>query len=189
MELQFELSMTFDEGGKTFLGHEPNNDFVAYFMNNKRIGNIYTQPNLGDFTDLTFHAEPRRMTPHPVKDFGIKSFPRFGAYGFYTPLYTPGSIMVFPINAIQDAMFNEAPGVVITDTGTTMHVVITSDYECHRIVVRQGYFAEEFVTYDTEFDFTPMYDGECTISVIGHSNEIAVTSLPYETTMTLINRT
>ena len=187
MELALSEVYTFNDGSKTFVSHEPDNTLIEYFMANNRLGNKSTVPPQGNFDGLTFKSEPRRITPQPVKDFGVKSFPHFGSYGFYTPLYTPTSIVVIPINREQTK--TDEPEVTITDTGTTIHLSITGDYECFRVVVRLDYFATEFITYDTEFDFMPMYDGECTITVIGHSNEISVTSKPYETTMVLVNRT
>lgn len=187
MELSIELSFTTDEGNKIFHGHEPNNDFVAYYMNDERIGNKYSVPIMGIFTDLVFVKEPRRMTPHRVKDFGIKSFPRYGSYGFYTPKYGTSSIMVIPIN--REFPLTDAPVVTITDTGTLVHLDIAGpEYECYRIIVRNDDFAEEFITYDNEFDFLPMFDGECYIAVYGHSNEITVTSNPYEEWVTLVDR-
>lgn len=187
MELTFEISMTHDDGGKTFCGHEPNNVFIKYYQESQRLGNKSAEPYLGDFTNLTFKSEPRRITHHTVKNFGVKSFPRLGAYGFYTPSYAETSFMVVPIN--RQFPYHDIPEVTITDTGTTIHLRINGDYECYRIIVRKDYFATEFITYDTEFEFIPMYDGECLISVYGHSNEIAVTSNPYEEYIILEDRT
>lgn len=187
MELTFEISMTYNDGGKTFCGHEPNNTFIKYYQESQRLGNKSAEPYLGDFTDLVFKSEPRRITHHAVKDFGVKSFPRLGAYGFYTPKYAETSFMAIPIN--RQVPYHDIPEVTITDTGTTIHLSIDGDYECYRVIVRKDYFATEFITYDTEFDFVPMYDGECLISVYGHSNEITVTSNPYEEYITLVDRT
>lgn len=187
MELTLELVMIHNNGGKTFHGHEPNNNFVAYYQNGNRLGNKYSEPFMGDFTDLTFKEEPRRITHHSVRDFGVKSFPRYGAYGFYTPKYGTSSFMVIPIN--RQFPYHDIPEVIITDTGTTIHLSINGDYECYRVIVRKDDFATEFITYDTEFDFIPMYDGECLVSVYGHSNEITVTSNPYEEYITIVDRT
>jgi hypothetical protein len=184
VELQIELSFTSSNGGKTFHGHDPNNDFAAYYQNGNKLGNKYTKPLMGNFTDLSFEEKPRRITHQPVLDFGVKSFPRYGAYAFYTPQYGTSSFMVMPIN--RQTQYEDAPEVTITDTGTTIHLNIDGDYECYRIIVRKDNFATEFITYDTEFDFTPMYVGECLISVYGHSNEITVTSNPYEEYITLV---
>lgn len=187
MELQFETVITSNEGGKTFYSHEPDNTFIRYYKEGNRLGNKSAQPPEGNFEGLSFVSEPRRITPQPVKDFGIKSFPRFGSYGFITPMYTPGSLVVIPINRKQER--TDVPTVTIVDTGTTIHVEMTGDYECYRIVVRHEYFATEFVTYDNEFDFVPMYTGDCLITVIGHKNEISITSHPFEYEMTLVDRT
>lgn len=187
MQLSFATELTFNEGLKTCLSHEPDNTFTAFFLKDKRIGNKSADPIDGNFVDLVFAAEPRRMTANPAKDFGVKTFPHFGSFGYYTPLYGATSIMLIPINRKQDK--RNMPDVVITDTGTTIHLAITGDYECYRIIVRLDYFATEYITYDDEFDFVPMYTGDCIITVIGHSNETSVTSKPFEQEMALVDRT
>ncbi|MEG1543066.1 MAG: hypothetical protein RR382_00885 [Tannerellaceae bacterium] len=187
MELVFPTTFTSSDGTPMFLGHETDNTLVEYFMSANRLKNKSVMPPGGNYDDLVFVSEPGRITANPVKDFGIKSFPHVGAFGFYTPLYHPTSIVVIPINRKGEE--REAPGVTITDTGTTIHVEIVGDYTCYRIAVRLDAFATEFITYATSFDFTPMYTGDCIITVTGHSNEISVTSKSFETTMALTDRT
>lgn len=187
MELTFPTTFTSSDGAPMFLGHETDNTLVEYFMSANRLKNKSVMPPGGNYDCLVFASEPGRITANPVKDFGIKSFPHVGAYGFYTPLYHPTSIVVIPINRKETE--NAAPQVTITDTGTTIHLAIVGEYDCYRVSVRLDYFATEFITYANEFDFTPMYTGDCTITVTGHSNEISVTSKPFETVMALTNRT
>jgi len=187
--LTFENALTFTDGQETFCGEESNGLFIEFFLSSGRLGNKSCYPPTGQFNDLTFVDEPRRITPELVKDFGIKTFPHFGIYGFYTPQYSPTSIVVIPINKNNNAAKHPAPEVVITDTGTTIHLAITGDYECFRIIVRLTAFATEFVTYDDQFDFLPMYTGDCSITVIGFSNEISIQSEPYIEIKTLVDRT
>lgn len=187
MKLTFQITQTRNNSGKTFYGHEPNNDFIEYYLGGDKLFNESTQPYMGDFEGLAYVKEPGRITPHSVRDFGIKSYPGFGAYGFYTPKFGTSSFMVIPIN--KRSSYGAAPEVTIVDTGTTIRLDIIGDYECYRIIVRQEAFAEEFITYDTMFEFIPMFNGECLISVIGHSNEISITSDPYVESISLVDRT
>lgn len=187
MQLTFVSAQVFTDGSLTFLGHETDNTLIEYFMAKGRLANKSVKPPGGNYDNLVFVDEPNRITATPVKDFGIKAFPHVGAYGFYTPLYRDSSIVVIPINRKGEE--RKAPEVTITDTGTTIHVEIVGDYTCYRIAVRLDAFATEFISYATSFDFTPMYTGECIITVTGHSNEISVTSKSFETTMALTNRT
>jgi len=187
MQLSFENALTFSDGQLTFLGQEPDGLLIEYFMTSKKVHNKEAASELGQFGSLDFISKPDKLTAQPVKDFGIKSFPHMGAYGFYTPLYHPTSIVVIPINRKGEE--KAAPEVTITDTGTTIHVEIVGDYTCYRVAVRLDAVATEFITYATSFDFVPMYTGDCIITVTGHSNEISVTSKPYETTMALTDRT
>ena len=187
MLLEFENSLTFTDGLKTCFSHEPDNTFTEFFLVANRLANKSCKPLMGQFDALDLIDEPRRITVTPASDFGVKTFPHFGSYGYYTPLYKDTSIVVIPINKPVER--STIPGVVITDTGTTIHVAITGDYECYRIIVRLDYFATEFITYDDEYDFTPMYTGDCLITVIGHSDEISITSEAYEEIVTLVDRT
>lgn len=186
MELIFKKILTLNDGSKTFLSHEPTNDFIEYYMDGKRISNKSTKPFMGDFDDLTLRREPRRMTSQAVVDFGIKTFPKIGSYGYYTPMYTPGSMVVIPINRLHQ--FSSIPVVTVTDVDPEIHLDISGNYDCYRIVIRNDYVATEFITYNKEFDFIPMYTGTCTLSVIGHLDEIAVTSQPFELEMELVDR-
>lgn len=187
MELTFPVTFTSSDGAPVFIGHETDNTLIKYFLKNKRLGNKSCSPLGDNYDSLNFIDEPGRITANVVKDFGIKSFPHVGAFGFYTPLYHPTSIVVVPINRKGEE--RTAPEVTITDTGTTIHVEIVGDHTCYRVAVRLDAFATEFITYATSFDFTPMYTGDCIITIIGHSNEISVTSKPFETTMALTDRT
>lgn len=189
MILIFENALTFTDGQETFCGEEPSGLFTKFFISASRLGNKSCYPFMGQFDALTFAEEPRKITPELVGDFGIKTFPHFGAYGFYTPQYASTSLVVIPINKTNNAAKQPAPEVIVTDTGTTIHLAITGDYECFRIIVRLAAFAAEFITYDDQFDFLPMYTGDCSITVIGFSNEISIQSEPYIEIKTLVDRT
>lgn len=188
MNLTFENTLTFADGTKTYLGEEPNGLFTEFFMSADRLFNKSCYPIMGQFDALTFLEEPKRITVDAVKDFGVKTFPHFGAYGFFTPKYSPWSLVVIPINKTT-GIKHQIPEVVITDTGTLIHLDITGEYDCYRIIIRKAYFATEYVTYDEQFDFLPMYTGDCEITVIGFSNEISIQSEPFSVIMSLTDRT
>lgn len=187
MEMVLSKAMELTLGNKTQLAHEPDNLFMSYYEQDERLDNAEAYPDQGQFVDLVFAHEPRMITPHKISDFGVKSFPRMGAYAYYTPLHEANSYMVIPIHKKHTQ--GDPPTVHITDTGTIIKVAIEGDYECYRIIVRQDYLAEEFVTYTSPFEFIPMFTGSCLITVLGHSNEISVTSRPVYIEMELEDRT
>jgi len=189
MNIVIETSLEFVDKSSVHFGQEPNGSLISYYALGETLDNEIVEAVSEDFKGMTFVEEAQRITLQRVKDFGIKTFPHFGALGFFTPKYGTSSVIEAPINRAYER--STAPEVVVTDTGTTIHLVITSsmEYECYRIVVRNGDFATEFITYDETFDFTPMYTGSCDILVIGHSDEISVTSEPYRKTMALVDRT
>jgi hypothetical protein len=191
MELTFEYELLSEKDSIIALAQEPDALFTKFFISSGRLSNEATKVDGGVFSDLGFRHTPRLITAQPVVDFGIKAFPHIGAYGFYTPKYRQTSIAVVPI--YRDNVLYPAPIVTLTDTGTMIQVSISNEedvaYECYRIVIRHDDLAAEFVTYNTEFDFMPMFDGECFITVRGHTNEISVTSDAFETDMVLEKRT
>lgn len=177
MEIVFETTIASTNGEPTFYSHEPSNAFIRYYLSAYRLGNKSAVPELGIFDDLVFEDEQPRMSVRPTTNFGIKSFPRFGSYGFYTPRFHTSSIMLVPIN--RSRTLADLPEVTVTDNTTTIHLALAG-YECYRIIIRKDQFTTEYVTYESEFEFAPPYTAPYSITVVGHKDEISVTSHPFE---------
>ena len=87
-------------------------------MNQRRLNNESCEPINGDFTDLEF-SEPR-ITSSIISDFGVKTFPQFGAYGWYKLLYEKRCKVVAPINASRYG--DKRPVVEVTKDATNVFV-------------------------------------------------------------------
>lgn len=183
MQLTFENILTYENKKNMHLAHNPDNKLLSYYQDGLFLKAAGAYPPGGNYEDLAFIGEPNTMTSGPVKDFGLKSFPHIGAYGYYTPMYQPTSIVVYPLNKVQERTY--APSVEVSVDGLHISLEITANYECYRIILRKEYFAVEFITYDNNFEFDSPYTGECFLSVIGHSREISTTSTPWEQLITL----
>lgn len=183
MQLTFEYELTSENKPNLHLAHNPDNKLLAYYLNGMflKAGNFF--PPGGSYTDFELEPETNTMTSNPVKDCGLKSFPHIGAYGYYTPLYQQTSIVIYPLNKVQQRTY--APPVDVTVDNQHISLVIGGLYECYRVILRKEYFATEYITYDKNFEFDSPYTGECLLSVIGHSNEISFTSYPYEEVLTI----
>lgn len=182
MELTFEEVLTFDNKELLQFGHEPDDLFIGYYLKDRRLENQSSDPYMGDFSNLDWQTrEARRITASPVSNFGIKTFPQFGAYGFYTPLYGDGtSRVVAPINPKRG--LKAEPTLELAQDETTVTVKITDSrnisYKCYRIMFRDGHFAYEFITYDKELviDKEDLPPGTYITTLIGFIPEQGIAS-------------
>lgn len=182
MSLTFELQYTEPNLKSLKIGHENDNLLVQYFLDNdNRLNNRSAVPTNGIYNDLIFSREARRITAVPVSNFGIKTFPQFGAYGFYTPLYGDGtSRVVAPINPKSN--LRPEPSLVLTQDETTVTVEITDPteitYKCYRVMFREGHFAHEFITYDKTLvvDKLDLPPGTYFVTLIGFIPEQGIAS-------------
>lgn len=170
MELIFEIEHNYTDKDKLQFTHDPNNEFVEYHSEQFYLLNEASFPDMGDFTDLEWVEEDKRITSEKVSNFGVKSLPQYGPYGFYTPYYGDGTSRVLvPINPKRTRF--DPPIVTVVETNGTFKLTIedppSADYECYRVVFRKGWFAEEFVTYDKELTVT-LYAGEYDLTVMGY---------------------
>lgn len=190
MKLEFETIIYDAHKLKIGFGHEPDNLFIQYYMDEQeRLSNQTADPGMGDFTNLDWKEAARRITASPVTNFGIKTFPQFGAYGFYTPKYGDGtSRVIAPINPKRPT--NQAPYVELEAVGNGEVLVKVKDpsriqYDCFRIMFRQEWFATEFITYDKEIT-VKVDPGVYDVTVMGYTDDgkhsIESTSLMKELT-------
>lgn len=175
MKLEFETIIYDAHKLKIGFGHEPDNLFIQYYMDEQeRLSNQSADPGMGDFTSLAWKREARRITASPVTNFGIKTFPQFGAYGFYTPKYGDGtSRVIAPINPKRTT--SQAPYVELEAVGNGEVLVKVKDpsriqYDCFRIMFRQEWFADELITYDEEIT-VKVDPGTYDVTVIGYTDD------------------
>ena len=174
MSLTFELQYTEPNLKSLKIGHENDNLLVQYFLDgDDRLNNRSTVASNGIYDDLTFSREARRITAVPVTNFGIKTFPQFGAYGFYTPKYGDGTSRVLaPINPKRST--NQKPYVELEQVGTEVVARIKDpsiiQYDCFRIMFRQEHFATEFITYDKEIT-VKVDPGLYNVTVMGYTDD------------------
>lgn len=109
---------------------------------------VYTSN--GVYVDLAWEYLPSLMTAQAVTKIGMKNFPQIGAIGFYTLKYENRSVILAPL-LTEDERY-AAPSCVITTEGSETVFTISDPsgvtFECYRVVIRDGYFAEEYITYE-----------------------------------------
>lgn len=182
-----EDQTSFSNMNKLYLAQEPNNKLLAFYLNNNLIKTKSDNyPDWREIDDIYFTNETSLITDELVENFGILSHPKIGAYSFYNLLETKQSNILYPI--MSENFFFPAPFATFQDKDTHIEVNVVpvgQTYDCYRIIVAFENRATEFVTYDTLFTFIPMYNGECEITIFGHSDEINIISEPFVTSIYL----
>lgn len=126
------------------------------------------------YTDLLWNKPRRRITTRKADRLGIKAFPGVGACAFYKLAYQVLSKIVIPVNHRQKLY--PFPTQEVTITGNNMHFVFTDPervtYQCYRVVLRCGEYAEEHITYEHELDCPlPQMNGEYEATTQGYISE------------------
>lgn len=172
MALVFEYVKDLDTGAQPFISHEKDSTLYNYFIKDEKALDRSAFAKNGIYNDVTFANEDRHLTTKAVSQIGVKNFPGIGAIGFYKDAYSDDSRIVAPIHL--DYVAYEAPTLDIAElVGNKLHVVITPpgsvNYNCYRIVARQGAFATEYITYKTDYmmDIPPVA-GEYEVYCMGY---------------------
>lgn len=156
-------------------GHEPDNTLVDYYIKNHRVENRSCEPPLDVYTNLEWRNEKRRITTKTVARFGIKSFPGIGAYGWYHTLHENRNMVVIPIN--NRKVKYVPPTFTVTKENRQLVFAITQpseeeiQYDCFRIVIRKGYVATEYITYNLADIVIAPPPGTYEITLMGYLGE------------------
>jgi hypothetical protein len=181
MALTFATEIALESSTFPFLGHEPNNNFYNYYINNKhRASDKVSVPSLGTYGALTWGTELHHMTNRVVSRIGVKSFPHIGAMGFYKDRYTGIAWILIPIHVEQTKY--TAPTLALTVGTSSIAVTVTPPnditYTCYKIIQRCEYFANEYVVYETSTEI-PLPDviGDYDVWAIGYNETTGICSL------------
>lgn len=178
MKLNFDIEITLNDKKKVKFAHEPNNVFVGYFQDGDYLRNVSDSPSYGQYTN-SFDVESQRITSRSIVDFGIKSFPKLGAYGYFTPKYGDGnSKILIPIN--KEGSKSLAPSVEIQEvSANSFRIIFTNpedvEYEAYRLILGSGGLMTEYVTYD-KVTLIYIADGSYELLVRGYNLEEDVIS-------------
>lgn len=175
MVLPFEIARQFSDGTKMQFVQELTGQFTKYFLNGSFIQNQSTSEDIEELNYETclFYTEPKRLTANSITNYGVRSFPHFGSYGFYTVKYTGDSLVLMPINN-NDGKEN-APTVNAAINGSLIDIAITDplskSYMAYRVVFRQGNFTTEYVNYNKTFSKPLLASGTYALSVRGYGED------------------
>ncbi len=186
-----ELADLRADGQLIQMGHEPNNELIQYFRKNDRIQNDMAEPNKGNYTGLVFDPITNRVPTKPYTLFGIKTFPKMGAYGWFRTKYEHITHILVPL--VSPQVRYAPPTFTFTQTSTTVQITIVPpgsvEYDCYRILFRNGYFATEYITYDTFADVPKPATGEYELYIIGYRSTGEISEETPRQAITIVNPT
>lgn len=165
-----------------YMANEPDGALSDFYLAKGRTMDKHSS-FVQNYDAARFNENKRSLTTRMVERIGIKAFPSIGSYGFFKYKYENRSILLAPIYTIKRKF--AGPTIVVTHTPDGLKIVLTSPkditYECFKIILRNGAFAFEHVTYEKEVlipypDVKGFYD----VYAVGYLNEGAYCSFDSE---------
>lgn len=147
---EYEKTLT-QQYEKACVCHQPNNQILLVGIEDELQRNETTAPPFGSYDPLLWSYMPAIMTGQRVLNLSVISYPQIGGIGFYTLKHENRSVILAPL--IADEARYTAPTMTITiGTDITFDIIDPDSvsFDCYRIVIREGYFADEYVTYDKQ---------------------------------------
>lgn len=186
MALVFAEELHIGSNASPFLGHEPNNALWQYGINGDSAEDASADPVLGQYDNLEWGDTEYHLTRRAVSRIGIINFPHVGAIGFYKDKYTGLSTVLAPVHV--NPIRWKAPTLSCEVADAALHVIIAPPddvtYTCYKVIMRSGYFAYEYVTYELDTSLPlPAVIGDYIVTAIGYNentNEYSHESNEYE---------
>lgn len=175
MALNIEFTTELDTGSMPFISHEKDSSLYNYYISNEAALDNKLIVDNSDYTNVEIGEAARHLTTKAASRIGIKNFPGIGAIGFYKDAYSDDCRIVAPIHVVNK--YYKAPTLNTAEiVDGKLHIVVTPPtaitYTCYRIVVRQGYFAFEYIMYKTDYYVdAPPVQGDYTVYCIGYDED------------------
>ena len=159
---------------KLLISNEPSNELWQYYMTNGFVHDKSAQILLANYDNLSWSEEGSNITTKVVKDFGVKTFPGIGSFGFFTPTMGASKVLL-PLHLPKTPRY-KAPTLNMIDNEETLTFNITAPtditYMCYRILIQKQYEAFEYITYETSITVNkPTVKGNYECYCIGYVNE------------------
>lgn len=164
-----------------FICEEPDSILYQYFIEPEKdtVQEKRTKAPLGQYDSLSWADLQNQLSINTVSRIGIKHFPHIGAIGFYKDKYTGLSMIAAPIH-VKTTKYT-APVIDIVTNTSSVTITITPpedvSYTCYKVIMRSGYFAYEYVTYETPVELPlPAVIGIYTIYAVGYNETTGICS-------------
>lgn len=160
--------------GSLMIANEPDNSINQFYIYNDRASDKGAVVDNSNYTKLEWSGPNVNITSDEVARIGVKSFPRIGAMAFYTLLAEERSKILTPV-FVKKTRYTR-PSFTYTQANGKITFTMTTPpditYVAWRIVMRNGYQAFEYISYDDTITIDePYIPGEYETYVIGYAGE------------------
>ena len=153
------------------LAHEPDSQLYQYYISEHRAADKSTLTNT-PYAEREWSEPESSVTLQAVSRIGVKQFPHLGGIAFVNTLYDMHSYLLCPIHVRRQEY--EPPVLSLVDSSAAVTFTISGDteYECYRIIMRNGDDAFEYITYDKELTVNkPYIMGSYSCYCVGYMEE------------------
>lgn len=164
-----------------YVCEEPDATLYQYFTQSDsyQMADKNTTIDYGQYETVSWDNLMHSLSTRAVAKIGVKNFPQIGAIGFYKDKYSSITYILVPVHDEQTEY--DPPIIAIDTTSGDIQVTITEPedvtYTCYKIIMRSGYFANEYVMYElTETLPMPTVIGEYEIWAIGYNEDTGIIS-------------
>lgn len=157
------------------LVNEPDNELVQYYVTDNSLAeDKCTNIVLSNYSELNWKNKKRRLTLRKVSRIGLKHFPGIGAIAYFKYEYENRSMILCPVNINKTQFTSPTLKAIVSGDDLIFTIIPPEDitYKCYRIILRNGYFAYEYITYENTLTVPkPEVNGTYTMYCIGYINE------------------
>ena len=123
---------------------------------------IYDEENKSwsytDYDEVQWNTPGQRIAGNRLERLGVKTFPDVGAIAFYKIAFRDISRIVAPVNPKNEK--TDAPKLsAVQNSDGTITFTITppekTEYRCYRLVIMDGAFSVDHISYDLTFAVDP----------------------------------
>lgn len=160
--------------GSLMIANEPDNSINQFYIYNGRTSDKAAIVDHSNYTELDWVGPNVSITSDEVSRIGIKTFPRIGAMAFYTLLAEERSKILTPVFIKKERYTKPSFTYTQADGKITFTMTTPPDitYVAWRIIMRNGYDAFEYISYeDTITIDEPYLAGEYATYVVGYAGE------------------
>lgn len=104
-----------------------------------------------DYDEVTWNEPDQRICGNRIERLGVKAFPDIGAIAFYRIKYRNITRIVAPVNKKNAKKTAPELGAKVNADGSVTFTITPPEepeYSCYRIVMQNGIYEEDHITYD-----------------------------------------
>lgn len=133
------------------------------------------QYTYNDYDEVVWNEPDQRICGNRIERLGVKAFPDVGAIAFYKLMHRNVTRIVAPVNLKNKKSAAPAISAVVNEDNSVTFTITPPEkpkYACYRIVMQNGIYEEDFITYDRDVTCGPVkISGTYKCFAIGYGKE------------------